>query len=147
MTDNRHDCLVNVHFGETEQQPTWMPVRDDYLSILIDVAPVDLSELPDEMDEQGVQRDPDGQPAAVGHRAQVRGVATRPVQACDGRHNLLAQPVRANSAWSTIFRWRMPSGRAGDGQTSSDAAVHPPTPNAPRWAAASVNTAARTTDR
>ena len=25
------DCLVNVHFGETEKQPTWMvKVRDDY---------------------------------------------------------------------------------------------------------------------
>ena len=25
------DCLINVHFGETEKQPTWMlKVRDDY---------------------------------------------------------------------------------------------------------------------
>ncbi|EUA49933.1 amidohydrolase domain protein [Mycobacterium xenopi 3993] len=25
------DCLVNVHFGEAEKQPSWMlKVRDDY---------------------------------------------------------------------------------------------------------------------
>jgi hypothetical protein len=29
--DRAIDCLVNVHFGETEQQPAWMlKVRDDY---------------------------------------------------------------------------------------------------------------------
>ena len=31
MTHKAIDCLVNVHFGETEKQPTWMlKVRDDY---------------------------------------------------------------------------------------------------------------------
>ena len=52
------DCLVNVHFGETEKQPTWMlKVRDDYFKGPESMfAPVDLSELLDEMDEQGVRK-------------------------------------------------------------------------------------------
>ena len=52
------DCLVNVHFGETEKQPTWMlKVRDDYFKGPESMfGPVDLSELLDEMDEQGVQK-------------------------------------------------------------------------------------------
>src|ERR1700723_1576504 len=52
------DCLVNVHFGETEKQPNWMlKVRDDYFKGPESMfAPVDLSELLDEMDEQGVQK-------------------------------------------------------------------------------------------
>ncbi|MGW0044900.1 amidohydrolase family protein [Rhodococcus sp. NPDC003348] len=52
------DCLVNVHFGETEQQPGWMvAVRDNYFKGPKSMfAPVDLAELIDEMDEQGVQR-------------------------------------------------------------------------------------------
>jgi predicted TIM-barrel fold metal-dependent hydrolase len=47
-----------VHFGETEAQPAWMlKVRDDYFKGPESMfAPVDLSELLDEMDEQGVQK-------------------------------------------------------------------------------------------
>ena len=58
MTHKAIDCLVNVHFGETEQQPTWMlKVRDDYFKGPESMfAPVDLAELLDEMDEQGVAR-------------------------------------------------------------------------------------------
>ena len=58
MNTSRIDCLVNVHFGETEKQPTWMlKVRDDYFKGPESMfAPVDLSELLDEMDEQGVAR-------------------------------------------------------------------------------------------
>jgi predicted TIM-barrel fold metal-dependent hydrolase len=58
MTHTAIDCLVNVHFGETEQQPTWMlKVRDDYFKGPDAMfAPVDLSELLDEMDEQGVAK-------------------------------------------------------------------------------------------
>ncbi|WP_019931720.1 amidohydrolase family protein [Nocardia sp. BMG111209] len=52
------DCLVNVHFGETEKQPGWMlKVRDDYFkgpSSMYDQ--VELSALLDEMDEMGVRR-------------------------------------------------------------------------------------------
>jgi predicted TIM-barrel fold metal-dependent hydrolase len=52
------DCLVNVHFGETEVQPQFMTkVRDDYFKgpkSMFD--PVDLQELIDEMDAHGVQR-------------------------------------------------------------------------------------------
>jgi uncharacterized protein len=52
------DCLVNVHFGETEKQPEFMTrVREDYFKgprSMFD--PVDLSELLDEMDEHGVQK-------------------------------------------------------------------------------------------
>jgi uncharacterized protein len=52
------DCLINVHFGETEQQPSWMVrVRDDYFKGGQSMfAHVDMSELLDEMDEQGVER-------------------------------------------------------------------------------------------
>jgi predicted TIM-barrel fold metal-dependent hydrolase len=52
------DCLVNVHFGEAEKQPTWMPkVRDDYFKGPQSMfAPVDLGELLEELDEQGVEK-------------------------------------------------------------------------------------------
>ncbi|MET8649433.1 amidohydrolase family protein [Nocardia aurea] len=52
-----NDCLVNVHFGEREQ-PGWMlKVRDDYFKGATSMyAQVDLSELLDEMDEQGVEK-------------------------------------------------------------------------------------------
>src|SRR6476469_8308016 len=52
------DCLANVHFGETQKQPTWMlKVRDDYFKGPESMfAPVDLAELLDEMDEQGVAK-------------------------------------------------------------------------------------------
>ena len=52
------DCLVNVHFGETEKQPTWMlKVRDDYFKGPESMfAPVDMAELLDEMDEHGVRK-------------------------------------------------------------------------------------------
>src|SRR5271156_3766104 len=52
------DCLVNVHFGETDQQPAWMlKVRDDYFKGPESMfAPVDLSALLDEMDAHGVRR-------------------------------------------------------------------------------------------
>ena len=45
------DCLVNVHFGETEKQPAWMlKVRDDYFKGPESMfAPVDLSALLEEM--------------------------------------------------------------------------------------------------
>ncbi|MBH0777986.1 amidohydrolase family protein [Nocardia bovistercoris] len=52
-----NDCLVNVHFGEREQ-PNWMlKVRDDYFKGAKSMyAQVDLTELLDEMDEQGVEK-------------------------------------------------------------------------------------------
>ncbi|WP_019927230.1 amidohydrolase family protein [Nocardia sp. BMG111209] len=52
------DCLVNVHFGETPQQPKWMQaVREDYFKGPPSMyAPVELDRLLDEMDEQGVER-------------------------------------------------------------------------------------------
>ncbi|MBV9513813.1 MAG: amidohydrolase, partial [Mycobacteriaceae bacterium] len=58
MTEKVIDCLVNVHFGEAESQPGWMlKVRDDYFKGPKSMfAPVDLAELLDEMDEQGVYR-------------------------------------------------------------------------------------------
>lgn len=58
MTHKVIDCLVNVHFGETENQPTFMKkVRDDYFKgpqSMYD--PIDLAELLDEMDTHGVQK-------------------------------------------------------------------------------------------
>lgn len=58
MNTKAIDCLVNVHFGEAESQPTWMlKVRDDYFKGPESMfSPVDLSELLAEMDEQGVQK-------------------------------------------------------------------------------------------
>src|ERR1700761_4629389 len=58
MTEKAIDCLLNVHFGETETQPTWMlKVRDDYFKGPESMfAPVDLSELLDEMDAHDVQK-------------------------------------------------------------------------------------------
>jgi predicted TIM-barrel fold metal-dependent hydrolase len=58
VTHNVIDGLVNVHFGETDQQPSWMlKVRDDYFKGPESMfAPVELSELIDEMDEQGVRK-------------------------------------------------------------------------------------------
>src|SRR5690349_1538720 len=58
MTGTAIDCLVNVHFGEAERQPDWMlTVRDDYFKGPESMfAPVGLSELLDEMDEQGVEK-------------------------------------------------------------------------------------------
>lgn len=58
MTRKVIDCLVNVHFGETEVQPSWMvKVRDDYFKGGESMfAQVDMSELLDEMDEQGVTK-------------------------------------------------------------------------------------------
>lgn len=52
------DGLVNVHFGETAQQPGWMlKVRDDYFKGPASMfAPVELSQLLDEMDAHGVQK-------------------------------------------------------------------------------------------
>jgi uncharacterized protein len=56
VTHNVIDCLVNVYFGEREQ-PAWMiTVRDDYFKGPESMfARVELSELIDEMDEQGVR--------------------------------------------------------------------------------------------
>lgn len=58
MSPSAIDCLVNVHFGETVEQPKWMTaVRDNYFKgsgSMFD--PVDLSRLIDEMDEMGVVR-------------------------------------------------------------------------------------------
>jgi len=58
VTRNVIDGLVNVHFGETEHQPTWMlKVRDDYFKGPSSMfAPVHLDELLEEMDTHGVQK-------------------------------------------------------------------------------------------
>ena len=58
MNTQAIDCLINVHFGEADSQPTWMlKVRDDYFKGPESMfAPVDLSELLDEMDTHGVRK-------------------------------------------------------------------------------------------
>lgn len=58
MTHKVIDCLVNVHFGEAQSQPSWMVrVRDDYFRGPETMfARVDLAELLAEMDEHGVQK-------------------------------------------------------------------------------------------
>ena len=58
MSPKAIDCLVNVHFGETEKQPEFMlKVRDDYFKgpqSLYDQ--VELPQLLEEMDERGVEK-------------------------------------------------------------------------------------------
>lgn len=58
MSTRAIDCLVNVHFGETEKQPEFMlKVRDDYFKgpqSLYDQ--VELAQLLEEMDERGVEK-------------------------------------------------------------------------------------------
>lgn len=58
MSQRAIDCLVNVHFGETEKQPEFMTrVREDYFKgpkSMYD--PVDLTALLDEMDAHGVAK-------------------------------------------------------------------------------------------
>lgn len=52
------DCLANVHFGESQNQPAFMTkVRDEYFKgpkSMYD--PIDLGELLEEMDANGVER-------------------------------------------------------------------------------------------
>ena len=77
MTTNRAiDCLVNVHFGETEQQPGWMlKVRDDYFKGPESMfAPVDLSELLDESGHTGADHSPARAPRLLA-RAERHAVA------------------------------------------------------------------------
>ncbi len=52
------DCLVNVHFGETEKQPEFMlKVRDDYFKGPKSLyEQVELPQLLEEMDEHGVEK-------------------------------------------------------------------------------------------
>ena len=52
------DCLANVHFGETAQQPAFMTkVRDDYFKGPASMyEPIELSALLEEMDSYGVQK-------------------------------------------------------------------------------------------
>ena len=101
-----------MHFGETEKQPTWMlKVRDDYFKGPESMfAPVDLAELLDEMDEQGVQKailmDNLAKPSVTA-RKFVEATA-RPVRAGDGR----GQPAAADAvAARTERRRRRPAGR------------------------------------
>jgi predicted TIM-barrel fold metal-dependent hydrolase len=51
------DGLVNVHFGERAQPPWMLAVRDEYFKGPASMyAQVELADLIDEMDEQGVER-------------------------------------------------------------------------------------------
>src|SRR5262249_6864939 len=52
-----HDCLVNVHFGDTEQSELMFRVKDEYFKRDDSIfAKGDLSKLLDEMDANGVER-------------------------------------------------------------------------------------------
>ena len=89
MTQKAIDCLVNVHFGETEHQPQFMTkVRDDYFKgpkSMFD--PVDLNELLDEMDEHGVTKAilMDNIAKTVGDGTEVRRGPARSVRSRGGR--------------------------------------------------------------
>lgn len=129
------DCLVNVHFGETEKQPTWMlKVRDDYFKGPESMfAPVELTELLDEMDAHGVRKAiPDGQPRqAVGDGAQIRRGQARAVRPGHGR----GEPAAADALPAGTYCRRQRPARGvcgcgaellGDGQyPPSDAVYYP----------------------
>ena len=106
------DCLVNVHFGETEKQPTWMlKVRDDYFKGPESMfAPVDMSALHrGDGRPRRAQGRADGQPReAVGHGPQIRRSEAGPVRARDGRR----QPASADAVAARAQRGgQRPSGR------------------------------------
>ena len=88
MTQRAIDCLVNVHFGETEVQPQFMTkVRDDYFKgpkSMFD--PVDMGELLDAL-------------AGIGSRGAV-------VAHDDFHHALAAATGRAEAAEDAVRRER-----------------------------------------
>jgi len=124
------DCLINVHFGETEQQPTWMlKVRDDYFRALSPMfAPVDLSALLDEMDAHGVQRavlmDNLAKPSVTA-RKFVQEKPDRFALAIGGFNLLRPMPgLRELGALVNDLRSRMPlSGRASGAMDSTRPAM------------------------
>ncbi|VBA57054.1 hypothetical protein LAUMK191_03830 [Mycobacterium attenuatum] len=107
MTHNAIDCLVNVHFGEARNQPTWMlKVRDDYFKGPESMfAPVELSELLAEMDEQGVHKailmDSLGAPSATA-RAFVEAQPDRFALAMGGVN--LLRPVKPLRELTTMAK-------------------------------------------
>ncbi|ORB83330.1 amidohydrolase [Mycobacterium kansasii] len=107
MTHNAIDCLVNVHFGEARNQPTWMlKVRDDYFKGPESMfAPVELSELLAEMDEQGVRKailmDSLGAPSATA-RAFVEAQPDRFALAMGGVN--LLRPVKPLRELTTMAK-------------------------------------------
>ena len=138
------DCLVNVHFGETEKQPTWMlKVRDDYFkgpkSMFAPGRPVRTARRDGRAGR--AEGDPDGQPRqAVGHRAQVRRGTSRPVRAGDGWSQPAASRCRrcgSSAPSSPICRWHMPLWGPASGVTASTRRATPSTtrctPSARRW--------------
>ena len=144
MTHKAIDCLLNVHFGETEKQPTWMlKVRDDYFKGPESMfAPVDLAELLDEMDEQGVQKailmDNLAKPSVTA-RKFVESRPDRFSLAMGGVNLLKPMPSlrEAQRRRRRICRWHMPlSGRAS-GVTASTRPATPSTtrctPSVRRW--------------
>ena len=106
MTHRVIDCLVNVHFGETEKQPEFMlKVRDDYFKGPQSL--YDQVELPAAARRDGRARrrqgHPDGQPGqAVGDGPQVRRGAAGQVRAGDRRH----QPAAAGAGAARTDRGR-----------------------------------------
>ncbi len=135
MTHKAIDCLVNVHFGETEKQPTWMlKVRDDYFKGPESMfAPVDLSELLDEMDEQGVQKailmDNLAKPSVTA-RKFVESRPDRFALAMGGVNLLKPMPsLRELSAVVSDFRWHIPLWGPASGATGS---IRPATPSTTR---------------
>ncbi|MBU8809581.1 amidohydrolase family protein [Mycolicibacterium goodii] len=57
-TGRAMDCLANVHFGETQNQPAFMTrVRDEYFKGPKSMyGPIDLGDLLEEMDANGIER-------------------------------------------------------------------------------------------
>jgi predicted TIM-barrel fold metal-dependent hydrolase len=58
MPDKRvHDCLINVHFGDTTQSEWMVRVKDDYFKRADSIFDTwEMSAVLDEMDAQGVER-------------------------------------------------------------------------------------------
>ncbi len=112
MTDKAIDCLINVHFGEVDSQPTWMlKVRDDYFKGPESMfAPVDLAELLEEMDEQGVRK-----AILMDNLVNPSTTARKFVEAKPDRFALAhgrGQPAASGAAAARIDRCRVrPAGR------------------------------------
>ena len=143
------DCLVNVHFGESEQ-PSWMTTtRDDYFKGAKSMfEPADMSALLDEMDANGVTKavlmDNLTKPSVTARKF----VAARPDRfaLAMGGVNLL-RPVPALRELSAVAA-DLPVVYAvvgpsfwGDGQyPPSDVCTTRSTPSAPNWSCRCAST-------
>ncbi len=141
------DCLVNVHFGGEREQPGWMlEVRDKYFKGPQSMyRQVDLTELIDEMDEQGVEK-------AILMYSMVKPspTALKFVEEMPERFVLAVNgggPAASGVVAARTRRARARSaGRVHDGGAEllgATACIRPPTPCTPRCTTSAPNWACR----